>query len=174
MSRGDLDALIEERIHYTVKYAGEHSPFYKKWFREHGINPSDIRTHEDLRELPVISGRTIRENQPPEDLVHLDIYDPRLQNFLPDGECGRTHMKIMTPQRESETLMRVSVECLDREKCDRRAVEENFLRAFFRYKPGLEQAYADGIFKIIFNFAGLRDLELFRIKGRPKRLVDRR
>jgi len=66
MNRGDLDSLIEERIHYTVKYAFEHSPFYKKWFQEHGINPSDIHTHEDLRELPVISGRTIRENQPPE------------------------------------------------------------------------------------------------------------
>ena len=66
MNRGDLDSLIEERIHYTVKYAFEHSPFYQKWFQEHGINPSDIHTHEDLRELPVISGRTIRENQPPE------------------------------------------------------------------------------------------------------------
>lgn len=59
MGRGDLDALIEERIHYTVKYASEHSPFYRKWFVEHGINPSDIRTHEDLRDLPVVSGKTV-------------------------------------------------------------------------------------------------------------------
>ena len=438
MSRGDLDSLIEERIRYTVKYASENSPFYKKWFKEQGINPSDVRTHEDLRELPIISGKTIREQQPPEtadfqfrsvdwrevftlhetsgtsgtpkaffltwedweryaekyarsfvsqgfgpddrvivcasygmnvgantmtlaarevgmtiipmgkctfpsrviknykptgivgsvfkllglarqmknenilpqessikrlvvggesfadesraylaevwgcqvyntygstegtmcgectdlsglhvpeDLVHLDIYDPALKNFVRDGECGRvvlttllpvggksgtlllnydtedttvvvtrercacgrTHMKIMNPQRESETfwvaetpfnrvdvergvfqrenmeyltgeyeaflyggddegetIMRVSVECLDRDKCDRKAVEENFLRTFFRYKPLLEQVYADGMFKIIFNFAALRDLELYRIKGRPKRLVDRR
>ena len=27
MSRGDLDDLKEERIHYTVKYANEHSHF---------------------------------------------------------------------------------------------------------------------------------------------------
>lgn len=66
ISRGDLDALIEERIQYTVKYASENSPFYRKWFREHRINPSDVRTHEDLRELPIISGKTIREHQPPE------------------------------------------------------------------------------------------------------------
>jgi phenylacetate-coenzyme A ligase PaaK-like adenylate-forming protein len=70
--------------------------------------------------------------------------------------------------------MRVSVECLDRETCDRNVVEENFLRAFFKYKPFLEEAYAEGMFKIVFNFASLRDLELYRIKGRPKRLVDRR
>ncbi len=27
MSRGELDALIEERVRYTVKYAAENSPF---------------------------------------------------------------------------------------------------------------------------------------------------
>lgn len=77
-----------------------------------------------------------------EDLVHLDIYDPQLKNFVKDGDCGRivittllpvgekcgtlllnydtedttsvvtrercacgrTHMKILNPQRESETF----------------------------------------------------------------------
>jgi phenylacetate-coenzyme A ligase PaaK-like adenylate-forming protein len=76
----------------------------------------------------------------PEDLVHLDIYDPGMKNFVRDGECGRVvlttllpvggksgtlllnydtedtsvvvtrqrcacgrmHMKIMNPQRESD------------------------------------------------------------------------
>ena len=191
----------------------------------------------------------------PEDLVHLDIYDPKLPDFMRDGECGRivlttllpvggkcgtllinydtedttivvsrnkcacgrTHMKILNPQRESETFwvsetpfnrvdvergvfqrenmeyltgeyeaflyggddegetaMRVSVECIDPEKCDRRAVGENFLRSFFKYKPGLARAYADETFKVIFNFTGSKGLELHRIKGRPRRLVDRR
>lgn len=438
MSRGDLDALVEERIRYTVKYASEHSPFYRKWFHEHGIKLSEVRTHEDLRGLPIISGRTIRENQPPEssdflfrsvdwkdiftlhetsgtsgtpkaffltwedwqryaekyarifisqgfgpgdrvvvcasygmnvgantmtlaardigmtiipegkctfparviknyrptgivgsvfkllalarqmkeekilpeessvkrlvvggesfadesraylaelwgcdvyntygstegtmcgectdvsglhvpeDLVHLDIYDPGLSGFVRDGECGRvvlttllpvggkcgslllnydtedtsavvtrercpcgrTHMKITNPQRESETcwvagtpfnrvdvergvfqrenmeyltgeyeaflyggedegeiIMRLSVECFDPEKCDRALVEENFLKAFFKFKPQLAQAHSEGMFKMVFNFAGPKDLELHRIKGRPRRLVDRR
>lgn len=66
MEREDLDALVEERIRYTVKYAYENSPFYRKWFGRRGIKPSDIRTHDDLRELPIITGETIRENQPPE------------------------------------------------------------------------------------------------------------
>jgi coenzyme F390 synthetase len=438
LNRSELDELVEERIHYTVKYASKHSPFYRKWFKEHGIDPSDVRTHEDLRELPIISGRTIRENQPPEspdfqfksvdwkdvftlhetsgtsgtpkaffltwedweryaekyarifvsqgfgagdrvivcasygmnvganmmtlaardlnmtiipegkctfplrviksyrptgivgsifkllglarqmkmenmppqdsgvlrltvggesfaeesraylaeiwgckvhntygstegtmcgectdlsglhvpeDFVHLDIYDPKLKDFVEDGECGRivlttllpvgaksgnlllnydtddttvvvtrdrcacgrTHMKILNPQRESETfwvaetpfnrvdvergvfqrenmeyltgeyeaflyggddedetIMRVSVECLDQQKCDRELVEENFLKAFFRFKPRLAEAYSSEIFKIIFNFVGLSELELYRVKGRPKRIVDRR
>lgn len=65
MDRGDLDALIDERVRYTVKYAAEHSPFYRHWFRENKIQPGEIRVHEDLRHLPVISGKMIREHQPP-------------------------------------------------------------------------------------------------------------
>ena len=66
MDRGELDALVEERVRYTVRYAAENSPFYRKWFEKHGVNPGDIKAHEDLLELPIISGETIRENQPPE------------------------------------------------------------------------------------------------------------
>jgi len=61
----DLDALIDERVRYTVQYAAENSPFYRRWFREHGILPEEIREHEDLLSLPIISGETIRQNQPP-------------------------------------------------------------------------------------------------------------
>lgn len=438
MDRGELDALIEERVRYTVKYAAENSPFYRKWFERHGVKPGDIKAHEDLLELPVISGNTIRENQPPvtdaflfksvdwkdvftihetsgtsgtpkgffltwddweryaekyarifmsqgfgsgdrvvvcasygmnvgantmtlaasqigmaiipegkctfplrviksyqptgivgsvfkllnlarrmqaegldpresgieklvvggeafaeesrnylaevwgcpvynsygstegtmcgecseisglhvpEDMVHLDVYDPGIENFVPDGECGRvvlstllpvgakagnlllnydtedttvvitrdpcpcgrTHMKIMTPQREAETVwvantpfnrvdvergvfqrgnmdyltgeyeaflygdedegevtLRVSLECENPETCDRNLIKENFLRAFLQYKPLLSRACDEGFFRILFNFTGPRGLELHKIKGRPKRLVDRR
>ena len=66
MPRNELDALVDERIRYTVSYAAENSLFYRKWFKENHINPSDIREHDDLRELPIISGKTIREYQPPE------------------------------------------------------------------------------------------------------------
>jgi coenzyme F390 synthetase len=438
MDRGDLDALVDERIRYTINYASEHSPFYQQWFREHEIDPGSIRSHEDLRELPIITGQTIREHQPPEtsefqfrsldwreiftlhetsgtsgtpkafflswadwqryaekyarifvsqgfrpgdrvvvcasygmnvgantmtlaaqkigmtiipegkcafplriiqsykptglvgsvfkllrlarrmqaehirppdssierlvvggesfadesraylaelwgcdvyntygstegtmcgectelkglhvpeDMVHLDVYDPHLADFVPEGECGRivlttllpvgekcgtlllnydtedttvvvsrdrcpcgrTHLRIMTPQREAETFwvaetpfnrvdvergvfqrenmeyltgeyeaflyggddegettMRVSVECFDLEECDRKVVKENFLKAFFQYKQRLAEAHAEETFNVIFNFVGPQDLELYRVKGRPKRIVDRR
>jgi coenzyme F390 synthetase len=65
MDRDSLDSLIDERVRYTVRYAHEHSPFYRHWFRQNNINPEDIRVHEDLLQLPIVSGRTIRENQPP-------------------------------------------------------------------------------------------------------------
>ncbi len=64
--RGALNAVIDERVHYTVGYAYEHSPFYRSWFVKQGIDPASVKTHEDLLSLPVISGKTIRANQPPE------------------------------------------------------------------------------------------------------------
>lgn len=65
MDRGDLDSLIDEKVKYTIKYAYENSKFYKKWFDKNNIEINFIKTHEDLRELPLISGSTIKKNQPP-------------------------------------------------------------------------------------------------------------
>jgi coenzyme F390 synthetase len=436
MPRDELDALIDERIRYTVKYAYENSPYYRKWFDKNDVNYYDVHNHEDLRELPIISGGVIRENQPPktndfefkstswgdvftihetsgtsgvpksffltwddwkmyaekyarafvsqnfgsgdkvvvcasygmnvgantmtlaaqkigmtiipegkctfpvriirnyeptgivgsvfkllrlarrmesegmnpkessikrliaggesfseesrayleevwdvpvyntygstegtmcgecikkaglhvpEDLVHLDLYNPQLENFVKEGECGRivlttllpvggktgnllinydtddttvvvtrdkckcgrTHLRIMNPQRESETVwvggfpfnrvdveqgvfqrenmdsltgeyeaflygdedestLKVGVECKDQKSCDKEMIENNFIKTFLKYKPGLQQAYIDGTFHMMFDFTESEGLEFYRIKGRPKRLVDRR
>jgi coenzyme F390 synthetase len=438
LNRGDLDALIDERVRYTVQYAADHSPFYRHWFQKHSITPADIREHEDLLSLPVISGRTIREHQPPltpefeflsagwgdifsiqetsgtsgtpkgffltwddwkrysekycrsfvsqgfskndrivvcasygmnvgantmtvaaqrigmgiipmgkcsfdsrilknyrptsivgsvfkllrlvrrlraegvkpsdlainklvaggesfaeesrkyladqwecpvyntygstegtmcgectqmnglhvpEDIVHLDVYDPRMESFVRDGECGRailttlipvggksgmlllnydtedttvvlsrdrcacgrTHMRIYNPQREAETawifdnsmnrvdieaavfqpenmehltgeyegfiydgkeeneaILLISVECLDPERCDKKAIGERITARFLKYKPGLTHQYHEGNLKIRINFTGPGGLEFYKLKGRPKRLVDRR
>ena len=438
MVRNDLDALIDERVRYTVQYAANHSPFYRHWFQENRIDPKEIRVHEDLLGLPLISGKTIREHQPPattefeflstdwsnvfsiqetsgtsgtpkgffltwddwkryaekycrsfvsqgftskdrivvcasygmnvgantmtiaaqrigmgiipigkcsfdsrilrcyrptsivgsvfkllrlgrrlraegvkpediavdklvaggesfadesrkyladqwscpvyntygstegtmcgectelnglhvpEDLVHLDVYDPRMQGIVNDGECGRgvlttllpvggksgmlllnydtedttlvisrercgcgrTHMRIYNPQREAETawifgsslnridieagvfqsenmeyltgeyeafiyegetpdqvILRISVECLNPDRCDRRLVEDQLTGRFLKNKLGLADQYHDGNLKILLNFTGPGGLELHSLKGRPKRLVDRR
>ena len=436
LPRDELDELVDERIRYTVKYAYENSPYYRKWFDTNGVNYRDVHNHEDLRELPIISGSIIRENQPPvtsgfgfkstswadvftihetsgtsgvpksffltwddwnryaekyarafvsqnfgsgdrvvvcaaygmnvgantmtlaaqkigmtiipegkctfpvriirnyrptgivgsvfkllrlakrmkseginpqessikrliaggesfseesrtyleevwgvpvyntygstegtmcgecvkktglhvpEDLVHLDLYDPQLENFVKEGECGRivlttllpvggktgnllinydtddttvvvtrnkckcgrTHLRILNPQRESETVwvggfsfnrvdveqgvfqrdnmdcltgeyeaflygdgdettLRVRMECKDLESCDNEMVEDNFLKTFLKYKPGLQQAYLDGTFHMIIEFSESGGLEFYHVTGRPKRLVDRR
>ena len=65
LDRDALDSLIDDRVRYTVRYANDHSPFYRHWFEKNGIDLRDIRVHEDLLQLPIVSGRTIREHQPP-------------------------------------------------------------------------------------------------------------
>ncbi len=438
MPRDELDAIIDERVRYTIHYANEHSPFYRKWFRDHAIDISSIREHEDLLELPVISGSTIRNNQPPvtekfeflsarlneiytihetsgtsgvpkaffltwqdwlrysekyarifrsygvapgdrivvcasygmnvganmmtlaarrtgstiipegkctfpirvvknykptviigsvfklirlarrlanegidpkasgvnrlvvggesfaeasrkylaslwdcevyntygstegtmcgecyakaglhvpEDLIHMDLYNPRMDHFVKDGEygriiltkllpvgercgtllinydtedatavvsrdrciCGRTSLRIKTPEREGErfwvedrsfnrvdvergvfqkenmeyltgeyeaflyggrdtdtTILRVSLECTDPRTSDTEMIQEVFLKAFFRFKPELQEIYISGSLEILFHFTGPGELELYNVPGRPKRIVDRR
>lgn len=434
--RNELDMEVNERIQYTVRYAYDNSPFYRKWFDKSRIKPSDISDHQDLRELPIITGDVIRNKQPPEtsefefksthwkniftihetsgtsgvpksffltwedwqryaekyarafvsqnfgqgdrvvicasygmnvgantmtlaaqkigmtiipegkctfpvrimqnykptgivgsvfkllrlarrlksegiepsessikrliaggesfseesrnyvqevwdvpvyntygstegtmcgecmkkvglhvpeDLVHLDLYDPLLDDFVEDGECGRivlttllpteaktgnllinydtddtttvvsrdkcrcgrTHMRILNPTRESETFwvggfpfnrvdveqgvfqrenmeyltgeyeaflygdtdeatLRVSMECKDPENCDTDMIEDNFIKTFLNHKAGLQQAHFDGTFNMVFDYTEPEGLEFYKIKGRPKRLVDRR
>ncbi|RQD83072.1 MAG: coenzyme F390 synthetase [Methanocalculus sp. MSAO_Arc2] len=438
MPRDDLDAVIDERVRYTIQYAVDHSPFYRKWFREHGIDTSSIREHEDLLGLPIISGTTIRNNQPPitndfqflssrmdeiytihetsgtsgvpksffltwqdwlrysekyarifrsygisrgdrivvcasygmnvgatmmtlaarrtgstiipegkctfplrviknyrptvvigsvfklirlarrleaegidpqktsierlvvggesfaeasrkylsrlwgcevyntygstegtmcgecyakaglhvpEDLIHMDLYNPRMDHFVRDGEygriiltkllpvgercgtllinydtedatavvsrdrcaCGRTSLRIKTPEREGErffvedrsfnrvdiergvfqeenmdyltgeyeaflyggretesTILRVSLECKDPSSVDAESIQEIFRKAFFRLKPELREPYISGTLEILFHFTGPGELELYKVQGRPKRVVDRR
>ena len=40
-------------------------PFIATGSGSTGLNPKEIRVHEDLLALPLISGKTIREHQPP-------------------------------------------------------------------------------------------------------------
>ena len=191
----------------------------------------------------------------PEDLVHLDVYNPSLNDFVKDGECGRiilstllpvgeksgtvllnydtedssmvlsrdrcacgrTHMKIHYPQREKETFwihgtpfnrvdvekgvfqrenmeyltgeykvflygdlldgvstLDVNLECLDLKNCDIPIVKENFLKGFLKFKPQLREEHSENNLVIQFNFLKQDELEIYKFKGRPKRLVDKR
>jgi len=66
------------------------------------------------------------------------------------------------------------MECNDPANCDEDMISENFIKSFFKFKPGIQQAHSDGTFNMVFNFTGPEGLEFYKIRGRPKRLVDRR
>ena len=73
-----------------------------------------------------------------------------------------------------EIIMRVGVECADPEHTDKRVVEDAFTERLIRYRRELADRLEDGSFSILFNFVRPGELELHKLKGRPKRLVDRR
>jgi phenylacetate-coenzyme A ligase PaaK-like adenylate-forming protein len=191
----------------------------------------------------------------PEDLVHLDVYDPQLQAFVPDGECGRavlttlletgskcgtllinydtedstvvlsrercacgrTHMRVVNPAREAETawvlgtainridveaavfqqenmhdctgeyeaflydgepqgsvVMQVGLECFDPATADKNGIADRFVARFLKHRQDLARHHADGTFTIIVTYTGPGGLELHHVRGRPRRLVDRR
>jgi phenylacetate-coenzyme A ligase PaaK-like adenylate-forming protein len=99
------------------------------------------------------------------------------------GVFQRENMEYLTGEYEAfledgkskdENVLRVNLECSEKTKCDVEFVKENFLKGFFNFKPKLERFFSEGRLKIELNFLGLKQLKIFKVVGRPKRLVDLR
>ena len=65
---GILNAIAVDNFRKTIRFVGEHSPFYKRKFKERGINPNKIKTASDLGDF-FTTAEDIREN--PEEFVCL-------------------------------------------------------------------------------------------------------
>lgn len=53
LSREEIKKYQETRLREAIDYLADHSPYYRKSFKDNGIDPEKIRTLEDLRCLPV-------------------------------------------------------------------------------------------------------------------------
>ncbi len=71
-------------------------------------------------------------------------------------------------------MLQVNLECFDPDRCDRHVIEDTFVSRFLKYKPLIAEHYHDQSFHIEFNFTGIRGLDFYKKKGRPKRLIDLR
>jgi len=60
----DLHALQEDRLKSTVRYVYDHSAFYRRRFKEAGVEPGDIRTLADVAKLPFTRKADLRDNYP--------------------------------------------------------------------------------------------------------------
>jgi len=64
MPREKLEALQLERLKQTAKRCYENVPFYKKAFDEKRIYPNDIKSLDDLENLPFTKKTDLRDNYP--------------------------------------------------------------------------------------------------------------
>ena len=87
---------------------------------------------------------------------------------------GEYEAFLLDGQKPEEAVLRVNLECFDPARCSRKLVEDQFIARFLKYKSLIAEHYHDGSFHIEFNFTGLRGLDFYTTKGRPKRLVDQR
>jgi phenylacetate-CoA ligase len=62
LSREQIDALRDQRVRATVRGAAETVPFYRDLFRRNDVDPREIRTVHDLRQLPLIDKSTVLED----------------------------------------------------------------------------------------------------------------
>jgi phenylacetate-coenzyme A ligase PaaK-like adenylate-forming protein len=102
--------------------------------------------------------------------VEASVFQPENMQFL----NGEYEAFIYDGGSTGEVVMRVSVECSDPEITDRRLIEDCFVGKFLKNKKNLVPHYEDRTFSVMFNFVNPGELELYKIRGRPKRLIDRR
>ena len=85
-----LDQLCEKRdrrVRWMVRYAAETVPYYRDLFRELGIDPSEIRTADDLDRLPLLDKASVRAN--PERFVSTSRWGRTAVPHLTSGTTGQ-------------------------------------------------------------------------------------
>ncbi len=75
-----------QQLASLIKHAADTVPYYKKLWSEHGINPSQVQTTDDLAKLPTLSKQTAREVQ--DDLVSAAYPPKALIKLLTSGTTG--------------------------------------------------------------------------------------
>ncbi|MEM4472673.1 MAG: phenylacetate--CoA ligase [Archaeoglobaceae archaeon] len=64
MPVADLKEIQEKKLRALVNNVYQYSPFYRRKFKELGIDPSQIRSLEDLPKLPFTRKQDLRDNYP--------------------------------------------------------------------------------------------------------------
>lgn len=64
LPKNKLKALQLERLQSIVERAYTQNQFYRRLYDEAGVRPSDIRSLEDIRKLPFLEKKTVREAYP--------------------------------------------------------------------------------------------------------------
>jgi phenylacetate-CoA ligase len=57
----EIKLFQEEKLHELLTYLKAHSPFYKKLFKENNITIEDIRTLEDLQQIPTTTKNDLQQ-----------------------------------------------------------------------------------------------------------------
>ncbi|MFV9646584.1 MAG: phenylacetate--CoA ligase family protein [Desulfobacterales bacterium] len=64
MPREDLEAIVLRRLKATIDRVYASVPFYRKKFEENHITPNDIKSLEDLKQIPFTTKEDLRDNYP--------------------------------------------------------------------------------------------------------------
>jgi len=81
-----LKELQYERLKSMISYSVKHVPYYRKIFVEYGIVPSQIQTIEDLKNLPKLEKKIVREES--HNLISDEFDISRLRAESTSGTTG--------------------------------------------------------------------------------------
>ena len=89
LSADELRAHSNRNLRKTIAHAHEHVPYYRRLFRERGLEPRAIRTVDDLPLLPVLTKQIIRSHFDELHPVPLPKGGSTLQHRRLDGRSHR-------------------------------------------------------------------------------------
>lgn len=90
-SREHIEQYQNEKIVKLIHHAYNTVPFYKKWYDDHSVDISQIKTVDDLKKLPILTKNLVRKHQ--EELISNKFEKHSLKKQLTSGTTG-TPLKI--------------------------------------------------------------------------------
>nr|MDO8118267.1 hypothetical protein [Candidatus Sigynarchaeota archaeon] len=76
LSEAAIKEYQDRRLRALALHVNDTVPYYKRWFREHGVDPASIKTREDIRKFPIITKSTIKKN-------FNDFLSTRFNQYMP-------------------------------------------------------------------------------------------
>jgi phenylacetate-coenzyme A ligase PaaK-like adenylate-forming protein len=61
-AREEIERVRDARVRWMVRYAAETVPYYREFFGKRKIDPREIRTADDLKRLPLLTKKTVRQD----------------------------------------------------------------------------------------------------------------
>jgi phenylacetate-coenzyme A ligase PaaK-like adenylate-forming protein len=62
VAREEIEAVRDERLHRFVTYCGTNVPYYRRRFRELGVDPREITSLGDLKALPILTKDEVKDH----------------------------------------------------------------------------------------------------------------
>ena len=85
LPREKLEALQLKKFKQALTWAYRHSPFYTKHYQDVGLEPGDIKTWEDVWNVPKVEKDMLREVQERDPFPYGDILS--VQRRMTVGPC---------------------------------------------------------------------------------------
>lgn len=117
--RERLDELQNQRLREMIRHCSENVSYYRKLFADHGINPSQIQTREDLKKLPLLTKKDILNNT--EDLI-ADGYS--IDELVPESSSGTTGKSLTTYWDRDDHIWSVAARYMVKERMGYREGED--------------------------------------------------
>ena len=81
-----LEDYRNKELRRIITYAYDHVPFYRKKFKEAGLDPGAIKTRHDLKKLPIIRKNDIRQNL--NEMISDEFHVDTLRKMSTSGSTG--------------------------------------------------------------------------------------